>query len=482
MDKHELHDDSEQQSEQTEWDSLTDTAPFSKESEESPDETIEFVTDKYSGILDKMIGNMYFDGTDRSDPHHYTVSIIFNDYLSPEEQYSIVDSCAKGESITPEITQKILGGIADIIKKNGLTKTFKSDPFLRDRRLTNLTKSSRLVADEDEPWEVGSLIRGLWSVDDDFYKDVGMPLLYNRDYLDRRCNVYSKAESYAASFPGDAAQAKEQFLTNLSKTMEHLINIGQVSAKEIIEDPLLRKRHFDNLPNLAISPSKIDPTMYSLWELDSDFRDSDEYKEAFYSKINSSPEIYNPEDAEVDRVIDETLEKIPKKRLAEIARVYERNPRKGDRLLLNLLAPHLGLEGNLPNFGYYAPENDRTNGDYAKEKHLIGIYEETINSNFPDDESSRQSVFSLFKSKEPRNSTYKRMGVVTHEAWHAHQWAGTNIEENRKRKYQENFFCYIRATTSYSRYRKQLIEKEAFQFGDKIEARIREAVKERNGK
>lgn len=476
MDKHELHSDSPEQSAQVEWDSLNEAVPFSKENKETSDEISEFVTDHYGKILDKFIDVCYFDGDDRSNPDHYTISMLLGEYLSTDEQRSIIESCAKGEPIAPEMAQKVLDGITDVIEKAGLIDILKTDPFLRNRRLIELSKGPEWAKGKSR--EEVDLTHKLWGTDDDFYTGAGISLLYDRNYLDRKCDVSGKVEQYAARFKNEnSEQIKEQSLASLSDTMGHLVRTGQVGAKEIIEDPLLRKRHFDSLLDLEINPTKIDPSIASLWRFDTDFEDSIDYSMALSDKINDNPDIYGAvDDAEIEHATDEILEKIPEKRLAEIAHIYEKDPQKGDRLLLETLMPLLGLENNQPTLTYGVIKRKQEKGHYNRFKHEITICEENITDDNPDDESAKRPIFSLFKSKKPRNITYMRMNIIAHEIWHAHQWAGTNVDKDRKSKYQSNFVYYLDGRTGYLGYRNQLIEKEAFRFGEKIETRSRKAI------
>lgn len=110
-----------------------------------------------------------------------------------------------------------------------------------------------------------------------------------------------------------------------------------------------------------------------------------------------------------------------------------------------LLVEVLGIK-KPPKLLYVEPQtNETTRGKYTAKTNTVRIYE----SNIPD-------------------HYCQRMGVLAHEMWHAYQEMKASYRNGKNHLYKYNNGHYIDSKDDYAGYRFQLVESEAFYFGDNV--------------
>lgn len=163
-------------------------------------------------------------------------------------------------------------------------------------------------------------------------------------------------------------------------------------------------------------------------------------------KKHRESEVFSPDQDEVRKACDPYLEKLRRTDLSQIVAAYKRNFREGDQLFRPLLAEVLSIE-NLPSLMYV----NRDEGD----PNLRGQY------------LSRSNIVKIIEGNIP-NRYYERMAILAHEMWHAYQHMKTGHQNGRNHLYKYNWDNYIKSNDNYAAYRSQLIESEAFYFGNTV--------------
>lgn len=210
-----------------------------------------------------------------------------------------------------------------------------------------------------------------------------------------------------------------------------------------------RMRRIELMDNpLAVAPDAKVFTEQSLHWLDEDFVNSPEYRsyqqeiQANERSINKA-EVYSPDNQAVRKACDPYLDGIRQSDLTQIITAYKRGNQEGDQLFFVLLVEVLGIK-KPPKLIYVEPEvNETARGKYTAKTNTVRIYE----SNIPD-------------------HYCQRMGVLAHEMWHVYQEMKASYRNGKDHLYKYNNGNYIDSKDDYAGYRSQLVESEAFYFGD----------------
>lgn len=214
---------------------------------------------------------------------------------------------------------------------------------------------------------------------------------------------------------------------------------------------MFRMRRIELMDNpLAVAPDAKVITERSLHWLDEDFQESPEYL-SYQQEIKSNKcevirsEVYSPNQEMARRACDPYLDRIRRSDLAPILSAYKRDDKEGDQLFFELLTEVLGIK-NPPKLVYAEHETNHTiRGKYMSKSNTIRLYE----GNIPD-------------------QSYQRMGTLAHEMWHAYQEMNASYRDGKNHLYRYNNDNYIDSEEDYPGYRSQLVECEAFYFGDTV--------------
>lgn len=212
-----------------------------------------------------------------------------------------------------------------------------------------------------------------------------------------------------------------------------------------------RMRRIELMDNpLAVAPDAQVYAEQPLHWLDEDFIKSPEYR-SYQQEIQANEravnkaEVYSPDNRAVRQACDPYLDGIRQSDLTQIIAAYKRGNKEGDQLFFVLLVEVLGIK-KPPKLIYVEPEvNETARGKYTAKTNTVRIYE----SNIPD-------------------HYCQRMGVLAHEMWHAYQEMKASYMNGKNHLYKYNNEHYIRSEDDYTGYQTQLVESEAFHFGDKV--------------
>ena len=212
-----------------------------------------------------------------------------------------------------------------------------------------------------------------------------------------------------------------------------------------------RMRRIELMDNpLAVAPDAQVYAEQPLRRLDEDFIKSPEYR-SYQQEIQANEhavnktEVYSPSREAVRKACDPYLDKIRQPNLTQILASYKRGNKEGDQLFFILLVEVLGIK-KPPKLLYVEPQtNETTRGKYVAKTNTVRIYE----SNIPD-------------------HYCQRMGVLAHEMWHAYQEMKASYRNGKNHLYKDNNGQYIDSQDDYAGYRSQLVESEAFYFGDRV--------------
>ncbi len=212
-----------------------------------------------------------------------------------------------------------------------------------------------------------------------------------------------------------------------------------------------RMRRIELMDNpLAVAPDAQVYAEQPLHWLDEDFIVSPEYR-SYQQEIQANEravnkaEVYSPDNRAVRKACDPYLDGIRQSDLTQIIATYKRGNQEGDQLFFVLLVEVLGIK-KPPKLIYVEPEvNETAIGKYTAKTNTVRIYE----SNIPD-------------------HYCQRMGVLAHEMWHAYQEMKASYRNGKNHLYKYNNGHYIDSKDDYAGYRSQLVESEAFYFGDRV--------------
>lgn len=441
-----------------------------------------FIAATYGGNFNYFVDNLYEGGPDddRSDPENYVISMYLDKLgISEDQQFEMMRTRGRGENVA---TPELLDTFASYLKNSPLAEEIADDPFLRKRHKEFIAgryqPSIAESADGSFEQETADL---LWQLDMNFYNaDTMIDLVSDDDYIALR---YQDAlDACAEKNPEHPKEAREYTIADISEALTDLITTQQVSGEELVKDPYLRAKHVDAIRAQSLKESE---NFSRLWDFDQKFYDSPEYIQAASDELNNGPrkehpEIYDDVDAgQIEQITGELLGQIPDRKIQKIMKIYEKSPEKGDAALIKILLKPLGLDKNPPSLKYSKPRGDRAAGWYTRAEHSITLVrEEDLEVLRAESDEPITPSFADFLSgnsgKKLDENMFFRMNAIAHETWHAHQWAGANVPADRQGAYHYNFQNYFQSKFSTTDYRNQLIEKEAYAFGESFEKRCKE--------
>ena len=447
----------------SEWDSVSEIE-FSGENtskEEKKSEALDFAEKFYKDNFYGLIERSCFEGGDKAELDNYVHSISLEQIVPDEEQSNLIKSFSKGEPLSPEIIEKATQKLSRFIENSSIKDEIIRDPYLRKEHADAL--AGRYTRPADSPdYRLAEL---LWNFDNNFYNSgAAFSLLFDQDYIKLR---------YGSEMTEDESK-------KVSEDLDGIIKNNEATIEEILNDNHLRRKRFEMLGKNEETSSELE----DLWWRDTGFYDSWQYQDELHKKKQERPEIYlDLNEEEITKIFEDVFNKIPEKKYTEIIKAYEKDLGRGDRELFDTILPALGLENNPPSLEY-GTSSEGEYGYYQRHKHRIVICEESLEKKGGDSSPvlAVSSFFDRFRPKKLEDKIFRRINTVAHETWHAHQWIGEGVPDERREMYRENFIYYARGRNGYESYRSQLIEDEAFRFGSTIETRCEEAYKERGGK
>lgn len=506
----------EQNTEKTEWDNLSDevefkggtvdTAPVTENVEpvaekSERDRKREYLDIAFEAVYSKNLEHLFFDrcfeGTpeERNNPDAYVFNNAIGLFMSDEDQQDMQRRAIEGEPVTAPYRDKFKTGIVDLIMETGMEDEVIGDLFLRQKHADTIAGRYEKRASDDGLSEEELNIKHelemkksalrdiIWGADEFFYQsEEAKSLLSDPDFITMKYGVPALVErNYKYNKKLIPKLTKEDltgsYIKYISEYITNICNNGDATIKGIIDDPFCRKKHFDALYESEINGVKNERNLNEIWTMDADYQESGEYASSLFQFAAKNPDIYRDVDTEsIDSLTSEALEKIPEEKLMEIVKAYEKRSKKGDALLMKTLLPILGLEKNPPKLKYRSTK-EADSGCFKRLENEVVIYRKNLELGSRAEENvldSASSVGSFFGTKKLKNSTFYRMGVVAHELWHAHQWSGEGVDDESREKYRKNFVYYMNGKKFYGAYRDQLIEREAWAFGEKMEKRCRE--------
>ncbi len=475
----------------TEWDTLGEQVEFKNESEKVGEEQKtpekseqEIFKEQYDIIFDKVYGRdiggliVRSCGEKGSDGKidFFASNNALEELITEEEQEKAFNQILNGKPIDGEIREKIRANMLDLIVNTGMVEEIVADPFLRKSHADELAGRLEDV-DLNDPESVRRMHLNdiLHNADGYFFgSDEAQGLLTDRDFIITKFMVQKAVEKTDKEASGMSEdEITDYYINDISKTITKMCEAGETSIRELVDDPYLRRERFDSLYDMEVNKDNISEDKKNFWQYDVDFEKSYLGSEV-RRYATQNPELYNEEyyAEETEAITEEVVEKISEEQLKEIVKAYEKNPREGDNVLMESLLPVLGLEDFPPSIIYDSSTNKKEDGAYRREEHAIIVYEQKIGKRG----SKKNMILSASEGAKP--TIFTRMGVIAHELWHAHQYVGEGVSEEKREKYIKNFVYYMSASNdeyknaSYSEYRHQLIEEEAWAFGKKMKERL----------
>lgn len=131
----------------------------------------------------------------------------------------------------------------------------------------------------------------------------------------------------------------------------------------------------------------------------------------------------------------------------DVLEAHRDNFKRGVIELRDWLADVFSIEP--PELEFRPTKDERTAGQFSGNEYKITFY---------------------YNARRSRKGNLDDLNTIAHEMWHAHQLDLADYgNDNRSRIYDRNFNCYFPSEENDELYERQLIEEEAFYFGDKIE-------------
>lgn len=419
---------------------------------------LDWIKDTYSEGIDHYIDSLCESEDDNKSrtPDDYTYSIALEKIVPEEKQIEMVNRRIAVESAVDE---EVLKGLSDFLLGSDISSDeIISSPFARKDHADYL--AGRNEGDEN--------LELIWGFDKDFANSTeAMSLISDQDYLKK---VYGEENAEIGE------QVKSAVLT------------GEVPLSELLDDPYLRGKRIQ-----AIEAEKTyddyPEEILDIWERDKEFSDSLEYdsykRRKIYNAHQEHPEIFSEvSQEEVDKITGEIMDKISDRDLKKIAKLYKKSPYQADQVLLDKLAPLLGIEENPPEIVYTDDPERHPYGGYNHKHNKIYFFHIPPEKKRGLIEKAKNMLSPELTSDD---EIAKRIEVIAHEAWHAHQYSGVNVEDNRKQLYLLNFkkydpgeYCFGGGDhhDAHARYKEQLIEKEAWTFGKGMVSRVAELQKD----
>lgn len=400
----------------------------------------------------------------KSDDNKEVVFTLYNLLhvgLNPKEQESVDRSKDKNEPVDDRIAKRMTEELIGAIKGNGLMDEVLRDPFMRSLRVELSDNDYELWSDEPSREKQNEIIKFLWGLDEGFYASENVKGLIKNKAL--RILGRQNAERYG-------------------ELVDKLIEKGGVTLSQLAHDPLLREEHFKNLLELETGEGSYSEIEATLWSLDEGFTESDEYYKMMEKRISEHPEIYeHPDKTEIDKLTDSVVQGISADKVMNIMANYRENMRSGDEELRKILLEAVGFrdKNNLPEIEYSKLRGGEE-GRYDWHNNKIIIDEDGIRNGLVRSSISFVDEEDLLGNNNPKINDndeliHRRIGVVAQEIWHACEWRGNLVDDERGKLYKENFVYYVdtrdNQLPSYL-YRSQLIEAEAWTFAEKVVALI----------
>lgn len=400
----------------------------------------------------------------KSDDNKEVVFTLYNLLhvgLTPKEQESVDRSKDENEPVDNRIAKRMTEGLIEAIKGNGLMDEVLRDPFMRSLRVEFSDNVGKLWSDEPSREKQSEIIKFLWGLDEGFYASENAKGLIKNKAL--HILGRQNAERYG-------------------ELVDELIEKDEVTLPQLAHDPLLREEHFKNLLELETGEGSYSEIEATLWSLDEGFTESEDYYKMMEERISEHPEIYeHPDKTEIDRLTDSVVQGISADKVMNIMANYRGNMRSGDEELRRILLEAVGFrdKNNLPEIEYGKLRGGEE-GRYDWRNNKIIIDEDGIRNGLVRSSISFVDEEDLLGNKNPKINDndeliQRRIGVVAQEIWHACEWRGNLVDDERGKLYKENFVYYVDARdnrlSSYL-YRSQLIEAEAWTFAEKVVALI----------
>ena len=399
--------------------------------------------------------------SDNNDKVIFTLYNLLHVGFTDKEKESVKWSKNNNEPVDGEIADRMTEGLINAIKGKRLMSSVLRDPFMRSLRVGCSDDVGELWSDEPSREEQNEIIKFLWGLDEGFYASESAKGLIKNKAL--RILGRQNAERY-------------------SELVGKLIKNREVTLPQLAHDPLLREEHFKNLLELETGEGGYSEIEATLWSLDEGFTESKEYYKMMKKRISERPEIYeHPDKTEIDRLTDSVVQGISADKVMNIMANYRENMRSGDEELRRILLEAVGFrdKNNLPEIEYSELRGGEE-GRYDWRNNKIIIDEDGIRYGLVRSSISFVDEEDLLVNDNPRMNNddeliRRRIGVVAQEIWHACEWRGNLVDDERGRLYKENFVYYVDARDnqlpSYL-YRSQLIEAEAWTFAEKVVALI----------
>lgn len=400
----------------------------------------------------------------KSDDNKEVVFTLYNLLhvgLTPKEQESVDRSKDKNEPVDNRIAKRMTEELIGAIEGNGLMDKVLRDPFMRSLRVELSDNVGKLWSDEPSREKQNEIIKFLWGLDEGFYASENAKGLIKNKAL--RILGRQNAERYGG-------------------LVDELIEKGEVTLPQLAHDPLLREEHFKNLLELETGEGSYSEIEATLWSLDEGFTESEDYYKMMEKRVSERPEIYeHPDKTEIDRLTGSVVQGISADKVMNVMANYRGNMRSGDEELRRILLEAVGFrdKNNLPEIEYSKLRGGEE-GRYDWRNNKIIIDEDGIRNGLVRSSISFVDEEDLLVNNNPRMDNddeliRRRIGVVAQEIWHACEWRGNLVDDERGKLYKENFVYYVDARDnqlpSYL-YRSQLIEAEAWTFAEKVVALI----------
>jgi hypothetical protein len=448
----------------------------------------EFALKHYGDKLGFFAKNLYDSGR-RDDYDSYTMSAHADVEVVPGVsimpwgiQSRLIVATINSNPIPENIIEEVTDNIATTLSESELAEEIKNDPFLRSRRVKYETGGGY----NEMVKEIGdknlALAQTIWELDEGFERSGAAAAIFiSPEWREKKYHGAEIAQSYT--------DEQGQFVESV---IDRIVNRNPKMLGELLRDPFLREKYCERLVERAygeksdIPDDEIDD-IKAVWYSDNNFYESKEFKASLADAKTLHPDIYTKvDDKAVEKEVNDALNKIPDEEIKAIMHEYLKNPDYADSLLINALCPVLGLDNNPPGIRYEAESEDSsTQGCYERSSHSVVIYRDVMERTG----RNRDRALTVQSAQKPENilsrlgklltrpkvdeNILNRLNLIAHETWHAHQWAGRNIDKRQRALYRINFFFYADHNDDYKGYRTQLLEKEAWAFGDSFEKRCR---------
>ncbi|MDO4987109.1 MAG: hypothetical protein Q4E46_02240 [Candidatus Saccharibacteria bacterium] len=449
-----------------------DVETASSLSSEDREKLHDFLETGYARKIGSIVEKLFFDGDvsraseeEKRDPEAYIAMMALEDFISYDEQVKLIDEYCENGKLSSETGEKVAQKLAEIMSDSKFAEEmYAGDMFLRQRHADRMAGRYGYEADE----KVNLATKIAWATDPSFETSKeARSLIGDPDYLHKTYGRQIEDDLFGRGDKRPEGPVKQvddprKREAKLGNALEYAIDEGALTVKEALDDPFLRGRRVESLRTGAPAEQEL-TVAKQLWKIDDSFYSCDEFQGYLKEVRADNTDIF--EDiipAEVEQRTSEALERISDQSFEKIMQTYEKDPRAGDKLVVKTLAPALGLGKNIPKIIYEDSQRSE-NGSYQSDAHTI---------RYCHDDGRKVPGF-LRPRKELTDELFDRMNTISHEMWHAHQHHGDNVSPELREQYTRNEEKYMRAEWNYGYYRGQLLETEAFTFGNAFEERAK---------